>query len=305
MAYVGNSEDGARVFFETDESLSTGDTDTATDVYERFSSATTRISTGPTGGNGAFPAFFWTSSADGSRVFFDTLETLATSDTDTALDVYVAIADPLFPRPGGATPLRVSMVPAYKQCTSPNSTHVAPLDEPSCTPAVQESALLTTSTIGRGLASAYLYAIPGNTGTGADEADFSISASATDVLNKVGGTDYTGKVILTTQMRVTDHSNGYSGEEGGTVQDAQFSVPFDCVTTPEPALGGSCSVTTTADTLLPNFVKETKRTIISTFSFNLLDAGADGSITPPSGACPLSCGSGDEKLFLTQGVFTP
>ena len=292
------------MFFETDESLSAGDTDTATDIYERFSGATTRISTGPTGGNGVFPAFFWTSSADGRRVFFDTLETLATSDTDTALDVYVAIADPLFPRPGGGTPLRVSMVPAYKQCTSPEQHHVTPLDEPSCTPTVQESSLLTTSTTGRGLASATLSVMPGIPG-GADEADFSIAASATDVLNKVGGTEYTGKVILTTQMRVTDRSSGYSGEEGGTVQDVQFSVPFDCVTTPDPAAGGSCNVTTTADTLLPNFVKETKRTVISTFAFNLLDVGADGSITPPSGACPLSCGSGDEKVFLTQGVFAP
>jgi hypothetical protein len=138
-----------------------------------------------------------------------------------------------------------------------------------------------------------------------DEADVSISASATDVLNQAGGTEYTGKLILTTTMRITDRSNGYSSDEGGTVQDAQFSVPFDCVHTSDPVLGGSCNVTTTADTLLPNFVKESKRTIISTFSLNLLDAGADGSITPPSGACPLSCGSGDEKLFLTQGVFTP
>ena len=159
--------------------------------------------------------------------------------------------------------------------------------------------------MGRGLASAYLYTIPGNTGTMADEADFSISASATDVLNKVGGTEYTGKVILTTQMRITDRSNSYNSDEGGTVQDVQFSVPFDCVHTADTTLGGSCNVTTTADTLLPNFVKETKRTIISTLAFNLLDVGADGSITPPSGACPLSCGSGDEKVFMTQGVLAP
>jgi len=32
-----------------------------------------------------------------------------------------------YPRPKGATPLRVSFVPAYQQCTAPNRTHGAPL----------------------------------------------------------------------------------------------------------------------------------------------------------------------------------
>ena len=41
------------------------DTDTAIDVYERSGGQTTLVSTGPTGGNGTFHAFFAGASADG------------------------------------------------------------------------------------------------------------------------------------------------------------------------------------------------------------------------------------------------
>ena len=64
------------------------DTDTALDVYERAGGQTTLVSTGPTGGNGAFDAFFAGASADGTRVFFGTAESLVSADTDTTVDVY-------------------------------------------------------------------------------------------------------------------------------------------------------------------------------------------------------------------------
>ena len=65
------------------------DTDTAQDLYERAGGQTTLLSTGPTGGNGAFEASFADASADGSRVFFRTEESLVSGDTDTFDDVYV------------------------------------------------------------------------------------------------------------------------------------------------------------------------------------------------------------------------
>ena len=210
----------------------------------------------------------------------------------------------LHPRPGGATPLRVPLVPAFAACASPNSSHVAPLAQPSCTPAPQESPLLTTSTTGKGVAFARLDVIPGNVTTAADEADLRIAASATDVRKSSDGSDYAGKAILTTALRITDRGNGYFSNESGTAQDLAFGIPVDCVATPDPAIGSGCSLNTTADTLVPGFAREGKRAVVSAFSMQLNDAGPDADIGSPA-ACPPSCGTGDEQAFLRQGVFTP
>jgi hypothetical protein len=87
VTFVGASDDGSRVFFETAEPISGSDTDSRIDVYERAGGTTTLISTG-TPGNGAFDAFFEGTSSDGSKVFFSTAEQLAVTDTDTSIDVY-------------------------------------------------------------------------------------------------------------------------------------------------------------------------------------------------------------------------
>jgi hypothetical protein len=91
------SGDGSRVFFDTDERLTTQDTDSSFDVYERRGGTTTLISIGPAGGNGAFDVFFAAASADGTRVFFETDEQLHDDDNDSAFDVYE--------RAGGTTTL--------------------------------------------------------------------------------------------------------------------------------------------------------------------------------------------------------
>src|SRR5262245_60491664 len=65
--YEGVSADGSVVFFATTEKLAIGDTDSRRDVYERTFDpsvgesgdyVTREVSTGPTGGNAAFDAFF-------------------------------------------------------------------------------------------------------------------------------------------------------------------------------------------------------------------------------------------------------
>jgi predicted acyl esterase len=206
-----------------------------------------------------------------------------------------------YPRPGGATPLLVSLVPAFAECTSPDSTHVPPLSFGSCSSPGLESSLLTTSSVGRGSGSVRLDARVGNPSTPADEADLAIRFGATDVRNAAGGSDYTGKVILSSLLRLTDRD---SAAGSATVQDFRFGVPVDCAASSDPAVGATCGITTTADTLVPGFAREGSRSVISAFSVEVLDAGADGDVGPSS-ACPPTCGTGDESTFLRQGVFTP
>jgi hypothetical protein len=95
--WVGSSENGSRVFFDTQESLVAPDTDASTDIYERAGGSTTLISTGPDGGNGELFSAFQGTTADGSRVFFHTPESLLAQDTDGMQDVYE--------RAGGVTTL--------------------------------------------------------------------------------------------------------------------------------------------------------------------------------------------------------
>lgn len=96
--YRGSSADGETIVFESEEQLVPGDTDFKRDLYVRAFDATVgeggayvtrEVSVGPTGGNDAYNALFERVSADGSRVFFSTEESLTATDTDRKSDVYV------------------------------------------------------------------------------------------------------------------------------------------------------------------------------------------------------------------------
>jgi hypothetical protein len=93
--FAGASVDGDTVFFTTTDKLVPGDTDSRQDVYERSYDDTlvryvTRlISTGPTGGNDAYPVLYDGAAADGSKAFFSTEEKLVGADHDLSEDVYV------------------------------------------------------------------------------------------------------------------------------------------------------------------------------------------------------------------------
>lgn len=139
-------------------------------------------------------------------------------------------------------------------------------------------------------------------GTDADEADVELLASATDVRRAADGGDYTGQLLLRTMLRVTDRANGAAGTVSATVQDLRFDVPFGCLATAGTA-GGTCTLSTTADTLVPGFAREGKRTVIASQGLEMMDAGPDGSVS--GSACPPTCGTGDERVYLEQGLFAP
>jgi hypothetical protein len=89
VEFRGASADGSRVFFVTNDKLVSDDTDAVTDIYERSSGTTKRISAGQINGNGVDGlTLFEGASADGSRVFFETAEQLVGTDTNGAPDVY-------------------------------------------------------------------------------------------------------------------------------------------------------------------------------------------------------------------------
>ncbi len=203
-----------------------------------------------------------------------------------------------YPRPKGATPLRVSLVPAYRQCLAPNRTHGTPLAFGSCNPPALESSHLTVGTPdANGVAAnstgfAKFGVVAGAPG-GVDDADVNFSFNLTDVRHQ-GGTlaDYTGELEATTVVRVTDRVGGPANEPA-TVADVVFPVTVPCTAT-ATAPGATCAVATSFDALVPGTVPEGKRTIWQLEQVRVDDGGADGDVdTTPN------------TLFAVQGIFTP
>jgi len=87
--YAGASPDGSEVFFETAEKLSGGETDSASDVYERAAGETTLVSTGT-----ADAAEFNRVSVDGGTVLFSTIDSLSGGDAGEKQDVYAWAGGP-------------------------------------------------------------------------------------------------------------------------------------------------------------------------------------------------------------------
>ena len=119
---------------------------------------------------------------------------------------------PGYPRPAGATPLRVSLVTAYDECTAPNRTHGPPLDSDSCNPPTRTSEHLTVGTAdSNGQVVRYeghvrLNTIVGNPSTPADEADVAIDFFSKGVLTNALA-NYTGELRAEVPLRITDKDN--------------------------------------------------------------------------------------------------
>ena len=202
-------------------------------------------------------------------------------------------AQPGYPRPRGATPLRVSLVPAYAQCTSPNRQHGPPLAHPSCAPVRPESDSLTVGTPDANRKApgftghARFSVAAGDPGTSADEADVQLEVSLGDVREAGALTDYTGDLLLRADVRITDRRSGDSFDEPATVVDIPFPAAVPCA-------GGTCSLNSSFDAILPGTINEGSRAIWELDAVEVLDGGPDGDIqTQPN------------TVFARQGLFVP
>ena len=206
-----------------------------------------------------------------------------------------------YPRPRGATPLRLSLVPAYQQCTSPNSTHGAPLADGSCAPPALSSSQLTVGTPDangkRTTMDAYieLKTVLGPP-TPADDADVEVTVHADNVFTK-DLSDYAGSLRANLPVRITDKSNTPAPGGPGAATTVPFLFGFDVPCTPDPdeTVGSDCTLATTADTLYPGAILEGRRAIWQMGRGRLDDAGPDGD--PDTTA--------DNTVFAVQGVFVP
>ena len=214
------------------------------------------------------------------------------------------------PRPIGATPFRVTLVPAYSACTAPNRTHGPPLAFPSCNPPVQSSGHLTVGT-------------PDANGAPANSAGFfrfdvipsstdnnSVAVEITDVrckpamtsacgsANTSGGPDYVGQLQADMTVRLTDHDNATApggGTEAATMVDIPSPVQFSCAATADPAIGASCKF---VRGMCPvdgcSTIENGDRTVVAFGPVRVFDGGPDGQAN-----------TADNTLFAVQGLFIP
>jgi hypothetical protein len=243
-----------------------------------------------------------------------------------------ALATHVHPANGGAKKLTFTVVPAFKSCTTGSTgLHGSPLAAPSCqtTAASAESATLTTGA-GATFKMTSSFAIevfctnaavpPCGTPADGDQEDVKLTASLTDVrcksliggngtlcptANTAGGKDYAGQVQGNASIRITDHFNtappaSCSGSTScsATVTDLPFPVTGTCASTPSaPTIGGTCSITTTADAVVPGsggVVKEGKKATVEVGQIIVNDGGTDGLAT-----------TAGNTVYARQGIYIP
>ncbi len=137
---------GNPVFFTTPESLTFDDLDSGCvfapehclDVYRRSGDATTLVSAGTTGAEGAA---LLAVSRDGARAFFSTRAALAPGDGDAALDLYEASGTTLRLVSAGAGPVAVNEDVVSDVRVSANGSHVVFASAEPLVPADTDSAV--------------------------------------------------------------------------------------------------------------------------------------------------------------------
>jgi hypothetical protein len=113
--------------------------------------------------------------------------------------------------------------------------------------------------------------------------------------NLAAGADYTGELGLSLSLRLTDKGSGASGAEPATVQDLPVPAAIPCTDNADLSTGSTCTLTTSANALLPGSVSAGARAIWQLGQVEIDDGGPDGAASTPDGAAP----------YAVQGVFVP
>jgi hypothetical protein len=196
--------------------------------------------------------------------------------------------------------LSVPLVSAYQPCTSPNDLHGASLAVPSCNPPSPASQYLTIGSPdvnnhpARSMGRVRLTTVSGSSSTPADEADLAIATSLTDVRRSSDLGDYEGELRTTLDIRLTERG-APPGDAAQTVEDFPLGVTVPCTATPDAAIGSTCSLVTTVDTLLPGAISENQGATWRVGPVRVYDGGADDDADTTE----------DNTLFMDQGIFVP
>jgi hypothetical protein len=225
-----------------------------------------------------------------------------------------ASAQAAHPRPKAASPIRMSLVPAYAACAAPNRMHGPPLASPSCNPPAQTSAQATVGTpdayggaansIGY-LRLRYVIGLP----TAEGDVDLRVEIDLADVrcvptgarcatANASGPADYSGELRFAFPFRLTDHFNANApggGTDAATVRDFTIEHSWACVGSGSTSTGSTCSYSTTLNSIVPGSVKDLKRAVWELDAVRIFDGGADGDGDTTA----------DNTVFARPGIFVP
>jgi hypothetical protein len=238
----------------------------------------------------------------------------------TLLLLTAASVQATHPRPKSASPVRMSLVPAYAECAAPNRTHGPPLAFASCNPPAQTSAQATVGTPDAfgGAANSASYLLLRYIPDPPFFSDVLIDSALNDVrcvptgarcgtANASGPADYSGEMRFSFTLRITDHWNATApggGTDAATVEDFTIdqampgsggTFAWACVQSGSTSIGSTCNLRTSLNAIIPGAVKDAKRSIWALDAVQIFDGGADGDGDTAA----------DNTVFARPGVFVP
>jgi hypothetical protein len=242
-----------------------------------------------------------TAGGTGGQIF--TINTNGTGRVNTGVTGAVPDWQPLpddtpstYARPKGATPMYLSLVPAYNPCTASNRTHGPPLAFGSCNPPSPGSPNLTVGVgdgspaLSRSVGSVRMRVLTGAPGA-PDDTDVQLTFSLTNVMKASDLSEYTGELRPQIAVRLTDKE----GAASSTTQGFPLSWSVPCSATPDPQLASACTLDTTLDAVIPGAAPEGSRAIWALDKLRVYEGGPDGEADTEA----------DNSLFAVQGVFVP